>query len=334
MNFQFSFHKYTILTTFFVLSLVVFSSPVIAQIPNNKFGIHFAQPHLPDLKKAAEMLNASGGDWGYVTLVIQEDDRSKQKWQEIFDLLREYHLIPIIRIATRPEGSKWRRPAKEDAQSWADFLDSLHWVVKNRYVILFNEPNHASEWGGTVDAYDFAETTKEFAEKLKAKNSDFFVMLGAVDASAPHNPPYYEDEYYFLEKVISNITIEQFNNLFSGLASHSYPNPAFSGTPWNTGRGTIQGYDWELELLGRLGVSKKLPVFITETGWMIGKGLNEQTVASYYKIAFEEIWNDENIIAMMEQTLSIVLAKKLSLKDQLDLVYEALEKAKVEKFVV
>lgn len=43
---------------------------------------------------------------------------------------------------------------------------------------------------------------------------------------------------------------------------------------------------------------------------------------------------DENIIAMMEQTLNLVLAKKLSLKDQLDLVYEALEKAKVEKFVV
>lgn len=42
---------------------------------------------------------------------------------------------------------------------------------------------------------------------------------------------------------------------------------------------------------------------------------------------------DENIVAMMEQTLSIVLAKKLSLKDQLDLIYEALEKAKVEKFL-
>ena len=43
---------------------------------------------------------------------------------------------------------------------------------------------------------------------------------------------------------------------------------------------------------------------------------------------------DENVLAMMEQTLSIVLAKKLSLKDQLDLIYEALEKAKVEKFIV
>lgn len=43
---------------------------------------------------------------------------------------------------------------------------------------------------------------------------------------------------------------------------------------------------------------------------------------------------DENIIAMMEQTLNIVLGKKLSLKDQLDLVYEALERAKVDKFMV
>lgn len=43
---------------------------------------------------------------------------------------------------------------------------------------------------------------------------------------------------------------------------------------------------------------------------------------------------DENIIAMLEKTLSIVLAKKLSLKDQIDLVYESLEKAKSEKFII
>ena len=43
---------------------------------------------------------------------------------------------------------------------------------------------------------------------------------------------------------------------------------------------------------------------------------------------------DENIVAMMEKTINIVLGKKLSLKDQLDLIYEALEKAKVEKFII
>lgn len=42
---------------------------------------------------------------------------------------------------------------------------------------------------------------------------------------------------------------------------------------------------------------------------------------------------DENVIAVLERTLSLVLAKKLTLQDQIDLVYEALEKAKAEKFI-
>ena len=57
-----------------------------------------------------------------------------------------------------------------------------------------------------------------------------------------------------------------------------------------------------------------------------------QLIETYKNQQFSLI--DENIVAMMEQTLNIVLAKKLSLKDQLDLIYEALEKAKVEKFVI
>lgn len=43
---------------------------------------------------------------------------------------------------------------------------------------------------------------------------------------------------------------------------------------------------------------------------------------------------DENLIAILEKTLSLVLAKNISLKDQMDLVYESLEKAKAEKFIV
>lgn len=42
---------------------------------------------------------------------------------------------------------------------------------------------------------------------------------------------------------------------------------------------------------------------------------------------------DENIIAVLEKTLSLVLNKRLSLENQMDLVYEALEKAKIEKFL-
>lgn len=43
---------------------------------------------------------------------------------------------------------------------------------------------------------------------------------------------------------------------------------------------------------------------------------------------------DENIVSILERTLTLVLTKKIPLKDQVDLIYEALNKAKVEKFIV
>ncbi len=265
---------------------------------NNKFGIGLAQPHLEDLQKAADLVNSNGGDWGYVTLIIQDNDRNREKWQDIFDHLRQYHLIPIIRIATHPDGQSWQRPKKEDAQSWADFLDSLHWVVKNRYIVLFNEPNHATEWGGTVDAANYAEVAKDFAEKLKAKNPDFFVMLAGLDASAPTSMPQYLDEYYFMQNFFQAVPAGDFERLFDGWASHSYPNQDFSGNPLAAGRGTVRTYVWELGMLKTFGVNKTLPVFITETGWT-DKHLSRQDIADDFAAAYQNIWvPDDRVVAV------------------------------------
>lgn len=270
-----------------ILILLLFPRLTTASELNNKLGIHLAQPQFEDLDSAAKLINSTGGDWGYVTLVVQEDDRKKDKWQAVFDQLRKLRLIPIIRLATKPEGPIWRRPNKEEAADWANFLDSLNWVVKERYVILFNEPNHGAEWGGAVDAKSYAEVAVEFAEKLKEKNPDFFVMLAGLDASAPSSFPNYEDEGSFLRAVFNYLTVEQFNNLISGWSSHSYPNPDFSGSPDAVGRGTINTYQWELGLLSELGINKEPPVFITETGWRRG---SESLVASNFAAAYENVW--------------------------------------------
>jgi len=286
--------------------LFLLVTPVYAEAPNNKFGIHLAQPHLEELKNTASLVNSTGGDWGYITLVIQENDQDKAKWQEIFDLLREYHLIPIVRLATKPtaaeasagkpEGSFWRRPEEKDAQAWVDFLESLNWVVKDRYIILFNEPNHATEWGGQVDAVDYAQTSLALAKKLKEKNPDYYLMLAGLDASAPHSPPLFEDEEVFIKEIL-NYKFEIFNYI-DGWTSHSYPNPGFTGSPWDYGRGTVRTYQWELDLLRELGVNKKLLVFITETGWD-GQKLSRDTVASYFQTVFENVWlPDERVRAV------------------------------------
>ncbi len=273
-----------------VILVALFFLPnfVSASAPNNIYGIHLAQPQSQDIQAASDLVNSNGGKWGYVTLIIQENDRNREKWQGIFDQMRELHLIPIIRLATQPEGENWRRPEEKDAKDWVDFLDSLNWVVKNRYIIIFNEPNHGSEWGGEVDEKSYAKVTSVFAKALKEKNPDFFVMLSGFDASAPSWWPGLEDEEVFLKNFLNQS--EKIFDYIDGWSSHSYPNPGFAGSPWDYGRGTVRTYDWELGVLRQLGISKELPVFITETGWKRG---SEDGIANNFQAAFQSVWEQD-----------------------------------------
>lgn len=279
-----------LISAVFIILIVPFSC--YAADSNNKYGISLAQPHLEDLPKVKALINSSGGDWGYVTLIIQENDMSHQKWQEIFDYLRELHLIPIIRLATQPEGEVWRRPTPQDADRWVKFLDSLNWVVKNRYIILFNEVNHGSEWGGETDAKTYAEVALAFAQNMKKSNKNYYVMLSGFDASAPQSPPVYEDEGLYIKQIVDE-TPDIFDYI-DGWSSHSYPNPGFAGSIWDSGRGTIRTYEWELELLGGLGLKKSLGVYITETGWNMRNNINENVAAENIRGAFENVWNRDD----------------------------------------
>ncbi len=278
---------------------IIFSLPVSAAdfAINNKFGIHLATPQDEDLDRAKDLVNSNGGSWGYITLVIQENDRSVDKWQGVFNKLREKRLIPIIRIATQPSGNNWKRPSPNDVGKWVEFLDKLNWVVKDRYIMLFNEPNHATEWGGEVDAESFAQINEVFARRLKASSTDYFIMMGGLDASAPSQMPKYQDEAIFLRTAIATIGVSDFNTYFDGLSSHSYPNPGFVGSANGQGRGTVRTYQWELDILSSMGV-KSLPVFITETGWH-GKALSREDVAERFKYAYEHIWlPDTRVVAV------------------------------------
>lgn len=285
----------------------VFAQTTNAETPNNKFGIHLATTSEEDLQDAAELVNSTGGDWGYVTVVLAEKDLDQHKWQMFFDQMRRFHLVPIVRLATSLESSSWRRPSRDDVQKWVDFLDSLNWVVKNRYVVLFNEPNRADEWGGQVDAENYGEVAFEFARRLKEKNSDFFVMLAGLDAAAPQKMPDYEDEEFFLREILLSPQ-DEWKDLFKyidGWASHSYPNHGFVGSPYAEGRNSVRTYIWELGLLRFLGVKKNLPVFITETGWPHAEGksnqrnfYSEDEVAANLRVYFKALIGDSRILAI------------------------------------
>lgn len=271
-------------------------------VPNNKLGIHIITASKDEASPAAQLVN-SGGDWGYITVLIESKDRNQNKWQEFFDTLRKWHLIPLVRLATQPDGNFWIRPDETDAQTWADFLDSLNWPAKNRYVVVYNEPNHAQEWGNQVDAKLYAEILDKTITALKNKNRDFFVLNAGFDASSPSEPPAYQDELIFLKQMEE--AVPGIFNKLDGWVSHSYPNPGFAGSPDALGKGTVGTWAWELSALGSLGVTKNLPVFITETGWKHAEGLkfepylpSAQTVADYYLESFRNVWSNSQIVAV------------------------------------
>lgn len=310
-----NYRSQSTITLLFIICYLVFGtflflgvSPAFAIVnpldsPNNRFGVHIISTSKDESSPAAQLINSSGGDWGYVTVLVESKDRDQSKWQAFFDDLRKKHLIPLVRLATQPEGNFWKLPYEGEEQAWADFLDNLNWPTKNRYIIIYNEPNQGQEWAGRVNAQSYAQILDKTITALKNKNPDFFVLNAGFDASAPNKAPLYQDELSFLTQM--NQQVPGIFNKLDGWVSHSYPNPGFAGSPRDVGKGSIKTWKWELEVLKRLGLNKDLPVFITETGWKHAEGIDydkslpiSEDVAKYFDIAFKEVWNDPKLVAV------------------------------------
>lgn len=257
-------------------------------VPNNRFGIHILEPE--DIVPAGKLVNSSGGDWGYVTLIIRANDLNLVKWQAIFDQLRRVHLIPIIRLASYPENDGWQIPQPEKIGEWVEFLNSLNWVTTNRYIILFNEPNHVKEWGNKISPDGYASIVVQFHDQLKQASPDFFILPAALDTAAPNSSQTMAAPEYWRQMYQSN---QEIFSYFDGWNSHSYPNPNFSGPANGVGFGTVSGFLSEINYLKNFGLPAKLPIFITETGWAI-KSSQDQL----YKSAFSHVWQNSQIAAI------------------------------------
>ena len=295
---------FRILLTFLTLFLFVLTKPALAiydplSVPNNSFGIHITQE--ADIDTAAGLVNSSGGDWGYITLVIQKGERNTHRWQKIFNQLRRLHLIPLVRIATAQLNDGWEKPSPDEIDGWVDFLGSLNWPIANQYVIVGNEPNHKKEWGGEISPEGYAEYLKIFSQKLKAKSDDFFVLPAAMDLSAGNTKDTL-DAALFWRRVLK--AQPDFFNWVDGLNSHSYPNPNFSGSEKASGRGTVASFLWEDNYLKSLGLNRNLPIFITETGWAHTtdknkKGyLDPEKIGSKFEYALANTWNNPRVVSL------------------------------------
>lgn len=232
-------------------------------VPNNRIGVHILEPS--EISDAAKLVNSSGGDWGYVTIPMRSNDRDRDKWLKFFQDARRLHLIPIIRLATYPVAEVWAEPTATDLVDFANFLSDMPWPTTNRYVILFNEPNHAAEWGGTVNPYAYADILATAKNIFKDRSADFFLLSAALDMSAPNSPTSMDAQRFY--RFIPNWAAA-----VDGVSIHVYPDS----------RAGIVSY--------RREPTGDKPIFITETGW-IGQ-------PDLYPWALSQVWTEKNIVAV------------------------------------
>ena len=123
---------------------------------NNRLGVHILDTS--EIEKAARFVNANDKKWGYVVIPIRIDDRDYEKWKIFFDKATDLKVIPIIRLAMHADkNGGWAIPTDDEIFYSAKFLNQMPWPIKQRYVIVFNEPNHAQEWGGQINPAGYAE---------------------------------------------------------------------------------------------------------------------------------------------------------------------------------
>lgn len=226
----------------------------------NKFGIHILNPE--EIKYVPLLVNSNGGDWGLVTIVIRDDQQDLALWQKFFDDCRNLHLIPLVRIATRLEGAAWLKPTVNDLIKWINFFNQLNWPIKQRYLIIYNEPNHTKEWGGEINPTEYAQILDSAIKLFKTSNSDYQILNAGFDLKADNSKTTKEVTRYWQEM---NQAIPGIFEHLDGWASHSY---------------TAKDYLWEINYL-----KLRLPVFITETG-----SDNPKNTGQLIKSAYEQIW--------------------------------------------
>ena len=73
---------FNLIATFFQYTPVTYAASDPLSMPNNKIGIHIL--FTSELNEAANLVNTSNGDWGYVLIPIQSGDKDLKKWQSFY----------------------------------------------------------------------------------------------------------------------------------------------------------------------------------------------------------------------------------------------------------
>lgn len=279
---------FLLLTTSYIL---LATPPAFA---GGKLGVHILDPE--EVEQVTELLP----NGGFVTVPIRLDQLDYNRWQGFFDRVKREELTPLLRLATGFDGTNWTKPTRKDIVVFAQFLSSLEWHSDDLRIIAFNEPNHAAEWGGTVDPDDYGETLTFLTNWFRTEPRTYLILGAGLDVAAQPTRTSMSG-YTFLDRLLSEFpdTLRELD----GWVSHAYPNPHFAGSPRETHRQSVLSFDYELAALQNK-IDKEYPVYITETGWDASK-FSEEKVARNFNVAYEDVWKgDDRVVAVTPFVLS------------------------------
>lgn len=278
-----------VLTAFQIL--FAFFPPILLAKEAEVLGIHILSPH--DHQYATKLLKTESnqGQWHYVTIPLSLNDlEKKDDWVQFFEKCKKDKLIPIVRLASKYENGSWKRPSRKEIVALFEFLNQLPWPTDRRYIIAFNEVNHAKEWGGQVDPISYTQTLEFVANWAHTEQGNYLVLPAAMDLAAPTSRETTEAFNYLSQMLTANPWIFDHVDYWN---SHSYPNPGFSSRPTTSGKNSLRGFEYELNFL-KNKTGKDFSVFITETGWVDNR-LTRPWLDNYYLYALQHIWSDSRV---------------------------------------
>lgn len=254
-------------------------------------GIHILAPY--DLEHALKLLKTeeTKDRWHYVTVPFVYSDLDQlEYWQKFFRDCRKNKIIPIVRLATKVEDGVWQIPNRKKIVQSFDFLNKLPWPKEERLVIVYNEVNHAKEWGNKIDPIGYVRILEFTANWAHTEKANYKVLPAAMDLAAPNSIETMEAFNYLSQMHAANPWIFHHVDYWN---SHSYPNPAFSSSPTRTGQNSLRGFEYELKFLKDI-TGRDFEVYITETGWVDNR-YTRPWLVNYYSYAIQHIWSHPQI---------------------------------------
>lgn len=202
---------------------------------NPKVGIH---TRLTDevepwkIKRTLEMVREMGSPWivEYFPWAYAEPQRGRWDWAHtdlVIDHAERQGLTVIARLGFVPE---WARPRDSsplylDEENFADFGRyaaefAARYAGRVHYLIIWNEPNLALEWGfAPVDPAKYVTMLKVVYPMIKAANPDMQVLAGALAPTlAPPGSPDGMNDLDYLQAMYDLGAADSFDIL----AIHAY----------------------------------------------------------------------------------------------------------------